>query len=144
MFESEKDFINELKPWMVFYFKDVEVSEFIPHYFVIINKDIINSPVLVLPVSTTQIKKRISFYEKCNLNKNCLVIVDPCNTNNILSRKSAFNCNQVKSKWILDLYELYIKWKANYEGLLPESIVKKLRLWVSLSNQVENRIKALV
>ncbi|MFA6089388.1 MAG: hypothetical protein WC755_05980 [Candidatus Woesearchaeota archaeon] len=64
MFETEKDFINELKPGMVFYFKDVEVSEYTPHYFVIINKDINNSPVLVLPVSTSQIEKRIKYYEK--------------------------------------------------------------------------------
>jgi hypothetical protein len=83
---------------MVFYFKDVEVSEYIPHYFVIINKKLSDAPVLVLPVSTSQINKRLAFYERCNLNKECLVIVEPEETNNILSKTSAFDCNQIKNK----------------------------------------------
>jgi len=100
---------------MVFKFKDVEVSELIPHYFVIINKSIINSPVLVLPVSTSQIEKRISWYRKCNLDEKCLIIIEANESNGILSKKSAFDCNQVKNKSILDLYELYERGKANYE-----------------------------
>jgi hypothetical protein len=94
---------------MVFYFKDMDVSENIPHYFVIINKNIQNSPILVLPVSTSQIEKRQLFYEKCNFNKKCLVIVEPQEVNNILSKISAFDCNQIKYKSVADLYELYIK-----------------------------------
>lgn len=144
MFETEKDFINELKPWMVFYFKDVEVSELVPHYFVIINSDIKNSPVLVLPVATSQIDKRIRRYELCNLNKECLVIVEPEKSNNILSKKTAFDCNEVKNKDILDLYSLFIRWKASYEWILPDEIIEKLRNWVLISNQVERWIKDLV
>jgi len=83
---------------MVFYFKDVEVSEYTPHYFVVLNKDIMNSPVLVLPVSTSQIDKRIAFYDRCNLDKRCLVIVEPEDTGDILAKRSAFDCNQVKYK----------------------------------------------
>ena len=105
--KTQKEFCESLKAGMVFKFKDVDVSNTIPHYFVIINKNIINSPVLVLPVSTSQIKKRVKWYEKCNLDKNCLVIIEPKETNNILSKQSAFDCNQVKNKSILDLYDLY-------------------------------------
>lgn len=144
MIESQEKFISELKPWMVFYFKDVEISEHVPHYFVIINKDIQNSPVLVLPVSTSQIEKRVAYYERCSFDKKCLVIIEPCETNSILSKKSAFDCNQVQNKPILDLYELYVRWKADYEWILPESIVEKLRTWVLLSNQVEKWIKDLL
>jgi hypothetical protein len=61
-----------------------------------------------------------------------------------LSKTSAFDCNQIKNKWILDLYELYIKWEANYEWLLPDLIIQKLRKWVLVSNQIEQWIKELV
>jgi len=94
---------------MVFCFKDVEVSELVPHYFVIINNDIKNSPVLVLPVATSQIDKRNRRYELCNLNKECLIIIEPENSNNILSKRTAFDCNEVKNKDILDLYSLLVK-----------------------------------
>ena len=65
MFTSFDDFTNKIHAGMVFYFRDVEVSEHIPHYFVIINKDILNAPVLVLPVSTSQVEKRKKFYQRC-------------------------------------------------------------------------------
>ena len=142
--KTKKEFIESLKPWMVFKFKDIEVSEYIPHYFVIINKEIINAPVLVLPVSTSQIEKRIAWYERCNLSKECLVIVEPGESNNILFKQSVFDCNEVKNKWILDLYELYEVWKANYEWILPDKIINKLRNWVMKSNQVEIWIKELI
>lgn len=144
MLETEKDFINELKPWMVFYFRDVEVSEFVPHYFVIINSDIKTAPVLVLPVATSQIEKRIKRYDFCNLNKECLVIIEPEKSNNILSKRTAFDCNEVKNKDILELYNLCVRWKASYEWTLPDEIIEKLKTWVLLSNQVEKWIKELV
>lgn len=142
--KTEQEFIDSLKPWMVFKFKHEEVSEYIPHYFVIINKDIENSPVLVLPVSTSQITKRINWYNRCKLNKECLVIIEPEESSNILSKKSAFDCNEVKNKWILELYELYEIWKTTYEWMLSETLIIKLRNWVIKSNQVENWIKELV
>lgn len=142
--KTQEEFIKNLKAWMVFKFKDVEVSNNIPHYFVIINKDILNSPVLVLPVSTSQIEKRITWYERCKLDKKCLVIINPEETNNILYKRSAFDCNQVKNKSILDLYKLYERGKANYEWILSLEIIKKLREWVLLSNQVDNWIKELI
>ncbi len=144
MIESQEKFIEELKPWMVFCFKDVEVSELVPHYFVIINNDIKNSPVLVLPVATSQIDKRIRRYELCNLNKECLIIIEPENSNNILSKRTAFDCNEVKNKDILDLYSLLVKWKASYEWTFSNDIVEKLRKWVILSHQVEKWIKELL
>lgn len=144
MFETEKDFINELKAWMVFFFKDSEVSEFIPHYFVIINSDIKNSPVLVLPVATSQIEKRKRWYQRCSLNPECLVIVETEESNSILSKRTAFDCNEVKNKSILDLYSLYVRWKANYEWILSDEIIEKLRNWVLKSNQVEKWIKDLI
>lgn len=94
---------------MVFYFRDQEVSEHVPHYFVIINTDITSSPVLVLPVATSQIEKRIRRYDFCNLNKECLVIIEPEKSCNILSKLTAFDCNEVKNKDILELYSLCVR-----------------------------------
>lgn len=142
--ETKEQFIADLKPWMVFYFKDVEVSEHIPHYFVIINQNIQDAPVLVLPVSTSQIEKRKEYYKRCNFDSRCLVIVESHESNDILSKTSAFDCNQVKNKWILDIYELFVKWKACYKWTLPNEIIQKLRTGVLLSNQVEPWVKDLV
>jgi len=146
MILSEQDFLNSIKIWSVFYFKTSEVSIKVPHYFVVINRDIFSSPVLVLPVATSQIEKRKKYYELQSnfLDKWSLVFVNPQETNNILEKESVFDCNQVKIKTIEELYEKYIDKELDYIWVLPENIVLKLRNWVKLAKEIDNWIKDLV
>lgn len=146
MFISEKDFINHIEIWSVFYFSTSEVSKTTPHYFVVINKDISTSPVLVLPVATSQIEKRKRYYELQShfLDLSSLVFVQPEETNKILEKESVFDCNQVKIKTIEELYEKYLNKELDYVWVFPISIVEKLRNWVLLAKEVDNWIKDLV
>jgi hypothetical protein len=146
MILSEKDFLDNIEVWSVFYFKIAEVSIKIPHYFVVINKDILTSPVLVLPVATSQIEKRKKYYELQSnfLDKWSLIFVKPQETNNILEKESVFDCNQVRIKTIQELYEKYIDKELDYVWVLPESLVLKLREWVKLAKEIDNWIKDLV
>lgn len=146
MILSKQDFLNSIKVWSVFYFKTSEVSIKVSHYFVVINRDIFSSPVLVLPVATSQIEKRKRYYElqKDFLDKGSLVFVKPEESNNILEKESVFDCNQVKIKTIEELYEKYIDKELDYVWVLPENLVLKLREWVKLAKEIDNWIKDLV
>jgi len=141
---SENDFANTIKPWSVYYFTTIDVHSTIPHYFVVINQNINNSPILVLPVATSQLEKRKKYYNIHTLEKDALVIVNPKSSNWILTKKSAFDCNFTKIKTIKELYEVFSKWKLKYIWILPEEIINKLRNWVKAARQVENWIKDLV
>ncbi len=146
MILSEQDFFKNTKVWSVFYFTTEDVSSETPHYFVVINKDILTSPVLVLPVATSKIEKRKRYYELQSnfLDKWSLVFVKPGETNKILEKESVFDCNRVKIKTIQELYEKYIDKELDYVWVLPENLVLKLREWVKLAKEIDNWIKDLV
>lgn len=141
---SEEDFIKSIKQWSVFYFVNEEVHSLIPHYFIIINKNISTSPVLVIPVSTTKINKRKAYYKKHWFSEETLVEVKPEETNWILKKDSVFDCSQTKIMDPIKFFTLYQKKKLKYIGIIPLDILNKLRIWVTSTNQIANWIKNLV
>ncbi|MDR2640979.1 MAG: hypothetical protein LBC61_06900 [Candidatus Peribacteria bacterium] len=74
-------FLSSIKFGDIFYFIFDEVHKDTPHYFVILNKNPKISSVLVIPVSTTKIDKRKSYYKKCGFPLDTLVEVLPEETN---------------------------------------------------------------
>lgn len=142
--QTEEEFIESLNPWSVFYFINNEVHSTVPHYFVIINKNISSCPVLVIPVSTTQIEKRTNYYKRHNFSDETLVRVHPEETNGILKKESIFDCSQTKTMDINIFYTLYQRGKLKYIWDMPINILEKLRKWVISTNQIDDWIKDLV
>lgn len=144
MFIPEEAFVKILKPGSIYYFIDKKVSSSVPHYFVIINQDIQSSPILVLPVSTTQIESRKTYYQYSGVNMECLVEVTPQDVNNLLPRCSAFDCNSAVDITTERFYQKFIAGELEYIWIIPDDVLEKLRKGVKLSRNIEKWIQELV
>jgi hypothetical protein len=141
---NDEEFLYSIRFGAVFYFIFNEVHETVPHYFVILNRNPSMSSVLVIPVSTTKIDKRKSYYKRHWFSLETLIEVKPKETNWLLKKDSAFDCNETQIINSLEFYNMYKNKQLKYIWIMPKTISDKLKTWVLISNQIENWIKELL
>lgn len=108
MYYTEEEFIANLKPGIVFYTTHPDVGGgLVYHYMAVINSDVSTSAVLVLPVASSKVQKRVDYCVRNNLNIACLVVIQPSEAPTIFDRETVFDCNRVKTQSIEDTYRKY-------------------------------------
>lgn len=139
-YNDAQELLASLKAGQVYLFHwKIETEQ--PHYQVILNKDFFESWSLIyISVSTTKIEKKERYITINNFPKETLVITEIWDVD-FLPKRSCFNCNEIVSYEVFQLYWEYLSNNFIYKWELPKHILEKIYEWIKISPHVPNYIK---
>ena len=134
-YNDAEDLLASFSRWQVFLCHGkINTEQF--HYQVLLNNDFFETwEMIYLSVSTSNIEWRERFLELKWLDRRTLVIVEVWEVD-FLSKRSCFNCNDIYSCNIHQLYWEYLEWNFRYVWDLPDIIMEKILNWIKISKMV--------
>lgn len=134
------DFIKSLNPWNVFLFHHDLVHSLKPHYSVILTDNLWFNKFIVFSIATSNVDDRIMWIKRTWLDSNTLVIIEEWEVP-FFSKRTCFNCNDVKEFLVDEIYWKYLKWTLKPIWNLNTTILRKIINWVLISDLVPEYMK---
>ena len=131
-----------LRAGTVYYFQHRELSSGEPHYFIVLNSQLLSQRVLLLSVFTSKIEKQERNIRRAGHAEETLVKVSSAAYPE-LTRESCVNCNKVFTKPLSELISLYPKLQRKPADL-PAEILAKILAGVEMSLEVSEEEKELI
>jgi len=126
-----------LEQGMVLYVAHPQIAEGNPHYWVVLNKEIDESEPVLYLIATSKIDRVENYCKKVNPKLlNSLVFLNP-GEENLLTKDTVLNCNEVNPISLRQLNKLEVK----YKGKLKEETIRKLIIAVNASVRVKIELK---
>ena len=129
-----------LKPGTIYLMDDNIFNNGLPHYVVVINKDILKDSSLFLIPGTSKIDKRKLYVNKMGLSLKTLVITNPTECK-FLSCPTVFDCNGLLERTIDEIEDKSNNGQIRAIYNINEDLLKKIRDGVVASRLIPNRIK---
>ena len=129
-----------LRAGSVFYFQSRELSSPEPHFFVVVNRDPLQSRLLLLTIVTSKVEKvRIRHRERLHT----VVEITPQEYGEF-AVLSAVDCNVVLEKTLSHLIGLVNRKEVRYHKDLPPEIFTKIKTAILASPLVTDEFKRLL
>lgn len=125
----------------VYYYYEKAFKSPKQHNFIVININPSKDTVILLVCSSTQIDNTRRLRKDCP--SETLVEITP-NQYSGFSKRSIIDCNDVSVRSIEEIADMLSRRKLQIKPVMGLRLVRKLREGVMLSNQISNRIKALL
>lgn len=142
-YNDAEELLASLHRWQVYLFHG-KVMTPQPHFQVILNDDFNETwEMIYISVATSKVEERKNYIKFRNLSKETLVIVEQWEVA-FFSKRCCFNCNDVKTCNIYQLYWEYLENRFTYVWELSKDILEKILNWIKESLLVSDYDKKAI
>lgn len=131
------DIATTIQSGSVYYFSNNKFDNLIPHYYVVLNNDPQNEPLLVLVCASSQVQK---VREKRQLLRPDTVVEISPSEYPSFTVQSIVDCNSIHERTVQQLQTQYDNGNLRVEPIMAAAIVDRLRDAVLESDLVEREI----
>ena len=132
-----------LKPGTVYLMDDDVFNNGLPHYVVVINKNILKDPTILLVSGTSKIDKRKQFVKRNSLSPKTLIVTDSSKCH-FLKMQTVFDCNCVMERTIDEIEDKSKNGKIRAIYEVSDDLLNQIREGVLASRLIVSRIKKLL
>lgn len=141
MFTPDQFIQGTIEQQTVYYAVDDSIPNGEPHYFVVLNVDPKTDQVVYMACATSKVREAV--LRRSSLPVETVVVVRPADCP-LLKMDSAFDCNNLFERTVLQLTEKRTLGKLQFKGKMPDDVFGKLIDGVLKSPLVTGRVKKLI
>lgn len=131
-----------LRPGTVYYLKHRELDSAEPHYFIVLSNSPLKDKVVLMNVLTSKVENQRRRIIRRQLPAETLVEITPVEYSE-LTKESCVNCNQVFTKPLAEIIQLF-PYMTKKPNDLPKDLLRKILEGVEASPLVSETEKKLI